>query len=180
LSYVSNFPLGILFASFFSQDQPDSSNYLNWVDYHGGTGEATAISGFILLSAANSVVPIYSLIAFPTMWILMGAVYGDRVYEVEQDWRIWTVFRLLACIPPAFGALLLSEFSVIAKHTGIFMILSFTVCPALLALSSRACMKKKKLPLTTHYYSSHFSLSFWSYGLLLLSVAVVGVVECGI
>jgi hypothetical protein len=182
LSYVSNLLLGILFALFFGQDQPDSSN-LNWVNYHGGTGEAdpaawaTAISGFIVLSAAISVIPIYSLIALPTAGILMGAVYGDRVHEAEQEWRIRTAFRLLACIPPAFGALLLSDFSVIAKYTGIFMILSFTVCPALLALSSRACMKKKDLPVTT-YYSSHFSSSLWSYGLLFLSAAVIGGVAC--
>ena len=36
LSYVSNLLLGILFALFFGQDQPDSSN-LNWGNYHGGT-----------------------------------------------------------------------------------------------------------------------------------------------
>jgi hypothetical protein len=115
LSYVSNLLLGILFASFFGQDQPDSSN-LNWVNYHGGTGEAdpaawaTVISGFIVLSAAISVVPIYSLMALPTAGVLMGAVYGDRVHEVEKDWRIRTAFRLLASIPPAFGALALSDF----------------------------------------------------------------------
>ncbi len=107
----------------------------------------------------------------------MGAIYGDRVHEVEQDWRIRTVFRLLASIPSAFGALVVSDFSIIAKYTGVFKILSCTVCPALLALSSHACMKEKNLPLTT-YYSSHFSSSFWSYGLLLVSVAVVGGVAC--
>jgi hypothetical protein len=178
LSYVSNLFLGILFALFFGPDQPDSSN-LNWVNYHGGTGEAnpaawaTAISGFIVLSAAISVVPVYSLIALPTAGILMGVVYGDRVHKVEKDWRIRTAFRLLASIPPAFGALVLSDFSVIAKYTGVFTILSFTVCPSLLALSSRACMKEKNLPLTT-YYSSYFSSRLWSYGLLLLSAAVIG------
>jgi hypothetical protein len=46
-----------------------------------------------------------------------------------------------------------------------------------LALSSRACMKKKNLPLTT-YYSSHFSSRFWSYCLLLLSAAVIVGVAC--
>jgi hypothetical protein len=182
LSYVSNLLLGILFALFFGQDQPDSSN-LNWVNYHGGTGVddpavwATAISNYIVLSAVISVIPIYSLMALPTCGTLMGAVYGDRVHEVEQDWRIRTAFRLLASIPPVFGALLLSDFSVIAKYTGIFTILSYTVCPALLALSSRACMKKKKLPLTT-YYSSHFSSPFWSYGLLLFSTAAIVGVAC--
>jgi hypothetical protein len=182
LSFISNLLLGILFALFFGQDQPDSSN-VNWVNYHGGTGEddpaawATAISGFIVLSAAISVVPIYSLMALPTAGILMGAIYGDRVHEVEKDWRIRTAFRLLASIPPAFGALFLSDFSMIAKYTGVFIILSYTVCPALLALSSHACMKKKNLPLTT-YYSSHFSSRFWSYGLLLLSAAVIVGVAC--
>jgi hypothetical protein len=111
--------------------------------------------------------------ALPTAGILMGAVYGDRVQEVEKDWRIRTAFRLLASIPPAFGALVLSDFSVIAKYTGVFIILSFTVCQALLALRSRAGMKEKNLPLTT-YYSSYFSSRFWSYGLLLLSAAVIG------
>jgi hypothetical protein len=181
-SYVSNLLLGILFALFFGQDQPDSSN-LNWVNYHGGTGEAepaawtAAISGYIVLSAAISVAPLYSLISITTGGTLMGYVYGDRVHEVEQDWRIRTVFRLLASIPPAFGALFLSDFSVIAKYTGIFTIFSFTVCPALLALSSHECMKKKNLPLTT-YYSSYFSSRFWSYGLLLISAAVIGGVAC--
>jgi Mn2+/Fe2+ NRAMP family transporter len=107
----------------------------------------------------------------------MGAVYGDRVHEVEQDWRIRTVFRLLASIPSAFGALFLSDFSFIVQYTGIFIVLSFTVCPALLALSSRACMKKKNLPLTA-YYSSHFSSRFWSYSLLLLSAAAIAGVAC--
>jgi hypothetical protein len=182
LSYVSNLLLGILFALFFGQDQPNSSN-LNWVNYHGGTGEAdpaawaTAISGFIVLSAAISVVPVYSLIALPVSGILMGAVYGDRVHEIETDWRIRTAFRLLSSMPPAFGALVLSDFSVISKYTGIFIILSFTVCPALLALSSRTCMKKKNLPLTT-YYSSHFSSRFWSYSLLVFSASLIGGVIC--
>jgi hypothetical protein len=177
LSYVSNLLLGILLATFFGQDQPDSAN-INWVNYHGGTGEAdpaawaTLISGYIVLSAAIHMVPQYALVAIPTGGILMGAVYGDRVHEVEKDWKIRTAFRLLASVPPAFGALFLSDFSVIAKYTGAFTILSYTVCPALLALSSRSCMKKKNLPFTT-YYSSHFSSLFWSYGLLLLSAAVI-------
>jgi hypothetical protein len=180
LSYVSNLLLGILLALFFGQDQPDSAN-LNWVNYHGGTGETDpaawtkAISGYIVLSTAINMIPQYSLVVLPTGGVLMGAIYGDRVHEVEQDWRIRTVFRLLASIPSAFGALVVSDFSIIAKYTGVFTILSYTVCPALLALSSHACMKEKNLPLTT-FYSSYFSSRFWSYGLLLLSAAVfVGV-----
>jgi hypothetical protein len=177
LSYISNLLLGILLALFFGPNQPDSAN-LNWVNYHGGTGEAdpatwaTLISGYIVLSAAIHLFLQYPLLALPAGGILMGAIYGDRVHEVEKDWKIRTAFRLLASIPPAFGALFLSDFSVIAKYAGIFTILSFTVCPALLALSSHAHMKEKNLPLTT-YYSSHFSSRFWSYGLLLISAAVL-------
>jgi hypothetical protein len=182
LSYVSNLLLGILLALFFGQDQPDSAN-LNWVNYHGGTGDgdpaawATAISGYIVLSTAVHMIPQYSLVVLPTAGILMGAVYGDRVHEVEKDWKIRTVFRLLASIPPAFGALFLSDFSVIAKYTGTFAILSYTVCPALLALSSRSYLNKKNLPFET-YYSSHFSSPVWSYGLLLLSAALIVGVAC--
>jgi hypothetical protein len=177
-SYVTNLFLGIPLALFFGQDQPDSAN-LNWVNYHGGTGEAdpaawaTAISSYIVLFTAIDGIAVYSLIAISTGEILMGAVYGDRVHEVEQDWRIRTAFRLLGSIPQAIGAMFLSDLGVIAKYAGIFTILSYTVCPALLALSSRACMKKKQLPSTT-YYSSHFSSRFWSYGLLLVSAALIG------
>jgi hypothetical protein len=180
LSYVSNLLLGILLALFFGQDQPDSAN-LNWVNYHGGNGTtevwATLISGYVVLSTAIHFILQFPNLALPTGGILMGAIYGDRVHEVEKDWKIRTAFRLLASIPPAFGALFLSDFSVIAKYTGIFTILSFTVCPALLALSSHACMKKKNLPLTT-YYTSYFSSRFWSYGLLLISAAVFVGVAC--
>jgi hypothetical protein len=121
-------------------------------------------------------IAVYALIAISTGEILMGAVYGDRVHEVELDWRIRTAFRLLGSIPQAIGAMYVSDLGVIAKYAGICTVLSYTVCPALLALSSRACMHKKNLPLTTDY-SSYFSSRFWSYGILLLSAAViVGVV----
>jgi hypothetical protein len=182
LSYVSNLLLGILLALFFGQDQPDSAN-LNWVNYHGGTGEAdpaawaTAISGYIVLSTAVHFIAQYPLLVLPTGGVIMGAIYGDRVHVVEKDWRIRTAFWLLASIPPAFGALVVSDFSVIAKYTGIFSILSYTVCPALLALRSHACMKEKNLPLTT-FYSSYFSSHFWPYGLLLLSAAIIVAVVC--
>jgi hypothetical protein len=178
LSYFANIFVGILLAVFFGQDQPESSN-LNWVNYHGGAGEgdsamwATAISGYIVLFTAIDGIAIYSLIAISTGDILMGAVYGDRVHDVEKDWRVRTVFRLLGSVPQAIGAMFLSDLGVIAKFAGIFTILSYTVCPALLALSSHACMKKKNLPLTT-YYSSYLSSRFWSYGLLLLSAALIG------
>jgi hypothetical protein len=181
-NYASNLLLGILLALFFGQDQPDSAN-LNWVNYHGGTGEANpaawtkAISGYIVLSTAIHFILQFPNLALPTGGVLMGAVYGDRVHEVEQDWRIRTAFRLLASIPPVFGALVVSDFSVIAKYTGIFTILSYTVCPALLALRSHACMKEKNLPLRKHY-SSYFSSRLWSYGLLLLSAAMIVAVAC--
>jgi hypothetical protein len=121
LSCTSSLLLGILLAIFFGQDQPDTVN-LNWVNYHGGTGEAdpaawaTAISSYTVLAAAIHCFPQSALVAISTGGILMGAIYGDRVHEVEKDWRIRTAFRLLASVPPAFGALVLSDFSVIANY----------------------------------------------------------------
>jgi hypothetical protein len=182
LSHVANLLLGILLALFFGQDQPDSAN-INWVDYHGGTGEAdpaawaTVISSYIVLSTAVHFIAQYPLLVLSVGGVLMGAVYGDRAHVVEKDWRIRTAFWLLASIPPAFGALVVSDFSVIAKYAGIFTILSYTVCPAFLDLTSYACMKEKSLPLTT-YYSSYFSSHFWSYDLLLLSAAMIVAVAC--
>jgi hypothetical protein len=117
------------------------------------TAWATAISVAFIVFCLRQRYPIYSLIALPTAGILMGAVY-ERVHEAKTRLREnRTAFRLLACIPPAFGAPVIVGFQRRAKYTGIFMI-RFTVCPALL-LSSRYCMKKKDLPVTT-YYSSHF------------------------
>jgi predicted Na+-dependent transporter len=58
LSYVSNLLLGILFALFFGQDQPDSSN-LNWVNYYrrrlrqGCIDLDSAISDFILTNTLD-------------------------------------------------------------------------------------------------------------------------------
>jgi hypothetical protein len=102
----------------------------------------------------------------------MIAVYGEHVHGMECDWRIRTAFRLLGSIPQAIGAMFVSDLSVIANYAGICTVLSYTVCPSLLALSSRARMKKSNLPLT-----AYFSPRFWSNGLLLLSeVVIVGVV----
>jgi hypothetical protein len=182
VSYATNLLLGIVLALFFGKDQPDSAN-LNWVNYHCGTGEAdpavwaTAISGYIVLFTAIDGIAVYSLIAISTGDIFMGAIYGDRVHEVEKDWRTRSAFRMLGSIPQAIGAIFLSDLGVIAKYAGIFTILSYTVCPALLALSSRAYMEKKNLPLTT-FYSSQFSSRFWSYGLLFLSAAVLAGIVC--
>jgi hypothetical protein len=179
LSYTTNVLLAVLLALFFGQDQPGSSN-LNWIDYHGGTGTgdgdptgwATLISGYIVMFAAIDGVVVYSLIAMSTGEILMGAFFGDDVHEFELDWRIRTAFRLLGSIPQAIGAMFLSDLGVIVKYAGIFTVLSYTVCPSMLALSSRAAMKKKNLPLTT-YYSLYFSSYLWSYVLIFLSALVI-------
>lgn len=40
-----------------------------------------------------TVVPVYAFAAMLACGILMGAVYGDHVYDVEQDWRVRTAFR---------------------------------------------------------------------------------------
>jgi hypothetical protein len=109
----------------------------------------------------------------------MSAVYGDRVHEVELDWRIRTAFRFLGSIPQAIGAMFVSDLGVIAKYAGVFTVLSYTVCPSLLALSSRARMQKMNLPVRTHY-SSHFSSRLVLRLLLLSAVLLIVGVRDGI
>jgi hypothetical protein len=113
--------LGILLALFFGQDQPDSAT--NWVNYHGGTGGRPSRVGdsdlAILFCLRRSISSLNTLCGVTNWRVLMGAVYGDRVHEVEQDWRIRTGFWLLASIPTCVRALVLSDFNVIAKYTGI-------------------------------------------------------------
>lgn len=121
--YASNLLLSVVVAVFFGLTTNQSSN-LNWVDYHGGTwdgegdirenraGWATFISQYIVLFAAIDGVAVYPLCAISLGDIMMGAVYEDRVHEVENRWTIRTSFRLLASIPQAVLAIFVDDLGV--------------------------------------------------------------------
>jgi hypothetical protein len=79
----------------------------------------------MVLFAAIDGVAVYSLIAIST-GILASAVYGDRVHEVELDWRIRTA-SVSGSIPQAIGAMFVSDLGVIAKYIRVFTVLSYGV-----------------------------------------------------
>jgi hypothetical protein len=112
--FATNLILSILLACFFGSNTRDTSN-LNWVNYHGGTwdgeGEmsrawwASVISAYIVSFAALDGLAIYPLVAVSLGDILMGAFFEDRVHEVQKNWKKRIIFRILASLPQAMGAL---------------------------------------------------------------------------
>jgi hypothetical protein len=119
--YFTNLILSLLSALYFGNATEGSSN-LNWLYYHGGTwngeGEftrawwATAVSSYIVLFAAFDGLAVYPLICISLGDILMGAAFEDKVHEMQENWKIRMVFRLLACIPQAVGSLFLTDLGV--------------------------------------------------------------------
>lgn len=182
--FVTNIILALLASIYFGRGTNESSN-LNWISYHGGTMDnetrsawSALISYYIALFAAIDGIAIYPLIALSLGDIIMGAVYGEDVHEKEKNHRIRAVFRLLASIPQALGALVVRDLGQIAIFAGIFTILSYTVCPSLLCIKSKRRMKDANLPVKTFYSSTMILPSHWWACILLgLSfLAIVGVI----
>jgi len=179
-SLLSNLLLALLLAFFFGSSQFESSN-LNWLDYHGGTandegiasGWAAAVSNYVVMFPAVDGIAVYSLIAVSLGEIMMGTVYGRGVHAAEKNWKIRTVFRLLGSIPQAVGALFVSDLGDIARFAGIFTILSYTVCPTLLALFSERQMRESRVPYSTHYASCCSSNILLRYCLLIASFSII-------
>jgi amino acid permease len=173
-NYFTNIVLGILLAVFSGRGQANSSNLL-WADFHAGNdptaGWARFISGFIVLFPALDGIAVYSLIAVSLGEILLGAVYKDKVHEI--DWRTRTVFRLIGSIPQAIGALFVSDLGVIASFAGIFTILSYTVCPVLLGAASKRDFEEKNFPVDTHYSLKYLSSELCGFGLVVISTLLI-------
>jgi len=185
--FISNLILGLLLASFFGLATNESSS-LNWVDYHGGTwdGEgdiresrawwATMISQYIVLFAAIDGLAIYPLVAISLGEIMMSSMYEDRTHEMEENWKVRTLFRLLASVPQAIGSIFLSDLGVIAKYAGIFTLLSYSVCPCLLNIFGRRKMEAEELAEDT-FYQTAFSSPGCSWALIAISsFLIIGVI----
>jgi amino acid permease len=116
--YATNLIISLLMAIYFGADTEKSSN-LNWLNYHGGTwdgsgdltrsGWATGISTYIVIFAALDGLAVYPLIAVSLGDILMGAYYENAVHEAQESWKRRAVFRLMASIPQAVGALFVHD-----------------------------------------------------------------------
>lgn len=171
--FAANLILGLLVSLYFGNNTNPSNN-LNWANYTA----SPVISYYIVLFAAIDGVAVYPLTVVSLGGILMGVVYGDQMHVAEQNWKIRTLFRFLAAIPQAIGALFVQDLGVIALYTGIFTILSYTICPALLCIRSRSRMMDEGYPTKTSYSTPTLGPNhLWAYALLGLSVLIiVGVV----
>jgi hypothetical protein len=155
---------------------------LNYVGIYGDpdTGFRSKISAvisyYIVLFPAIDGLAIYPLMSVCLGDILMGAFYGNRVHDVEKNWKIRILFRLLASIPQAVLAIFVRDLGVVAIYAGICTLLAYTVCPTVLYLASKRYMDRHNLPIHTMYYSRLFSLNAVAYALLL----GVALVICGV
>lgn len=160
------------------------SNNLNWLNYHGGSAEGTwwskAISGYIVVFAAVDGVAVYPLIALALGDIIMGAVYGEKVHQAEQNWKVRCGFRLAASVPQGLCAMFVRDLGNIAMYAGIFTVLSYTVCPSLLCIKSQERMRKEGHTASTYYSSNFLSSITWAYCLIAISIlTIVGVIFDG-
>jgi amino acid permease len=116
--YATNLIISLLMAIYFGADTEKSSN-LNWLNYHGGTWDgsgdltrawwATGVSAYIVMFAALDGLAVYPLIAISLGDIIMGAYYEDAVHEARKCWKRQVIFRLMASIPQAVGALFVQD-----------------------------------------------------------------------
>jgi amino acid permease len=160
----------LVLSTYFGLDQMQTSSNLNWVTYHGGTGDvivqddgtitrtnialwARAISGFITVFPALDSLAVFPLCTISLGEILMNAWYGGRNHptDVVKGWKRRTAFRFLGTCPQLVGAMLVSDLSEIANYAGIFTIFSYLICPPLLLIYSGKALNEVGLPSSTHY-----------------------------
>jgi amino acid permease len=172
--FLSNLILALLTAVYFGT-ATDPSNNLNWAAYHA----SPFLSKYIVLFAAIDGIAVYPLIAISLGGILMGAVYGEGMLEAELDWKRRTLFRFLASVPQAVGAVFVRDLGAIALYAGIFTVISYTIAPSVLCIASYRRMAGLRASTRTAYSTvvseaSHVKLA---YALILISVLlIIGVI----
>ena len=159
----------LVLSAYFGVEQIKTSSNLNWVAYHGGTGNAIVndngttsrtdvaiwargIAGFVTIFPALDSLAVYPLCTISLGEILMDAWYGKNVPpDMLDGWKRRMIFRFLGSCPQLLGAMFVSDLSVIASYAGIFTILSYIVCPSLLSISSKKALRAVNVPEATHY-----------------------------
>ena len=184
---------GVVLSLFFGDDIKTSAN-LNWDQYHGGTGFfvesedgtmrregvakwAKAIAGYIVVFPALDALAVFPLCTISLGEILQDAWEGERGSNEKADddksgWKKRLPFRLVGCVPQIVGAAFVSDLSVIANYAGLATILSYTVCPALLAIYSKRSMKDVGLSPRTHY-ETMFSSDRIAWSICIIAIVAV-------
>ena len=174
-AFCTNVIVAILAAYYFGGADIEVSNNLNWLSYVGpndGVG-ARIVSNYIVLMAAVDGLAVYPLNAIPLGEGLMTTVYGEKVNLMSQNkWRR-IAFRILASLPQGIGALFVSDLGFLAKYAGVFTLLSYTLCPALLYIQSGRKMEERQLPKQTFYSHVGLSSPVVAYALMVGSILLV-------
>jgi len=189
--FVTMLVLSLVVAGYFGPDYIEESCNLNWKNYTGGTrvlqddGTSTGtawwaklISYYVVFFPVIDGVSLFSLCAFSLGEILKGFWYGDKVHELEDDWKKHIFFRLLGCVPQLVGATFVSDLNAIAKYAGIFTVLSYTVCPCLVAIYSSKLLRSVNLPTKTRYHTV-FSNEICGWLIAFLGIASIAYVVVG-
>mmetsp|Transcript_2216 Transcript_2216/g.3839 ORF Transcript_2216/g.3839 Transcript_2216/m.3839 type:complete len:678 (-) Transcript_2216:250-2283(-) len=174
----------LVLSGYFGIEQIEPSSNLNWVTYHGGTGNiivnddgttsrtdvaiwARGIAGFVTIFPSFDSLAVYPLCTISLGEILMDAWYGKTAHT-EGGWKQRIIFRLLGSCPQLVGAMFVSDLSEIARYAGIFTILSYTVCPSLLSIYSRKALRAVSVPVNT-IYDTPFSRDWFAWIIFILA-----------
>jgi len=175
--YVSNCLLAILMAIYFGSATNPSSN-LNWSTYHAGkNGWSKFVSEYVVLFAALDGLAIFPLICCSLGDILLAGVFGDKAPMVENNFKVRTLFRVIASLPQTVGALFVKDLGVLANYGGLFTIISYIGAPTLLYIASSRAMEESGLGKSTYYSNRWFSHNWLAYILLgTTTLIVIGVI----
>jgi len=191
--FVTVLICGVVLSLFFGDSIKTSAN-LNWDEYHGGTGYlvegvdgttkregvtawAKTIGGYVVLFPALDALAVFPLCTISLGEILQDAWQGEGNASSDEKlkkfgWKERLPFRLVGCVPQIIGAAFVSDLSVIANYAGLFTILSYSVCPALLAIYSKRSMKEVGLSPKTHY-ETLFSSDRIAWSICIIAIAAV-------
>jgi len=181
--------IGIALGWVFGTGIEESSN-LNWEGFHGGTGVlgddgrrvgvamwAKTLGMFVVCFPAIDVVSAFPLNAITLGNNLMGAVFGRRIHEVEQNRWIVSSFRMIASIPPIILGIIVRKLGTITDYAGTSgFIITFTF-PALLYIYSSRKAALKGFTIETAYAtfgsSTPFAIFLLTFGIAMFMFVTV-------
>jgi hypothetical protein len=167
ISMFAYIGVGVIVSTYFGANTKSSSN-LNWTTYlalignNGGqpTVFAQILSFFVVLFPAIDVASAYPLNAYTLGNNMMSAYYGKDTHKHEHlKWQL-RLFRLLAAVPPLFGAMLDADLGRITDFTGLTAFGLVFVFPPLLAYKSAQHLKDINIDPQTIHSSGLTSLPF--------------------
>lgn len=156
--------IGLSGAWYFGSAAQEAVN-LNWGQYHAGTGQfdddtqswthvswwASYIAFYVVFFPSLDVLSAFPLNAFVLGNNLMGAYFGSRIRDFQDNRTITTFFRLLASLPPILGSIFIRQLGIISDFCGIIGLTIAFVFPSWLYLASDERLRRCGMPTRTLY-----------------------------